>query len=102
MDLETFREQLVIWGITPNVLMFIGIAALITLFFSLRVVTKWFIGNLQLQDDITSIKKQLSDIQLQLSMPSTVLKKNLTDDIEEAANIKSTTSSTESFRLTNH
>ena len=102
MDLETFREQLVIWGITPSVLMFVGVGALITLFFSLRVVTKWFIGTYELQEELKTITKQLSDIQMQISLSAAALKKELHDDLDAAAEQKTVANKSDSFRLTNH
>lgn len=103
MDLEAFREQLVVWGITPNVLMFIGIISIITLFFSVRVVVKWYLGIHALQDDLRTMKKQLSDIHVLLAMPEDA-KTVLTDDFEkdEAASAKPKAAKSDSFRLTNH
>lgn len=103
MDLEAFREQLVVWGITPNVLMFIGVASVITLFFSVRVVIKWYLGIHALHDDVRSMKKQLSDIQLLLSMPQDA-PKILTDefDKDEATSEKPKIAKSDNFRLTNH
>jgi len=103
MDLEAFREQLVVWGITPNVLMFIGIISIVTLFFSVRVVVKWYFGIHAIQDDLRTMKKQLSDIQVLLSMPQNP-QTVLTDDFEkeEAASTKPKAAKSDSFRLTNH
>ena len=101
MDLEAFREQLVIWGITPNILAGLGIASIITLFFSLRVVAKWFFGFYQIQDELAIVRKQLASIQAQLMLGSTGLKTELQTDVEIPTDIKSKTKS-ESFRLTNH
>lgn len=101
MDLEAFRQQLVVWGITPNVLMFIGIASIITLFFSVRVVIKWYFGIHALQNDLQSMKKQLNDIQLLLTasgMSQTIL----TEEIEPPADFTISEPKNENFRLTNH
>lgn len=103
MDLEAFREQLVVWGITPQVLAGIGLAAVITLFFSLRIVAKWFFGIQQLHDELTLVRKQLSDLQAQLMLASVTVKNDLIDDeIEKAANHQLAAPKSESFRLTNH
>jgi hypothetical protein len=100
MDLESFRQQLIIWGITPNVLIAIGIASLVTLFFSLRIVIKWFLGLQHLQDELAAVRKQLVEIQMQLSLPNAPLKKEIAD--EEDNHHPPIKKSSESFRLTNH
>jgi hypothetical protein len=100
MDLETFREQLVIWGITPKILIVIGVLSIVTLFFSLRIVTKWFLGIQYLQDELGLMRKQLTDIQTQISMTKTTLREDLDDESEESTPQKRSTN--DSFRLTNH
>jgi hypothetical protein len=101
MDLEAFREQLVIWGVTPQVLAAIGVVSLIILFFSLRITTKWFMGFYQIQDELTQVRKQLAIIQSQLTMNNATPNK-LQDALDEPVGIKATPSKTDAFRLTNH
>ena len=103
MDLETFRDQLVVWGITPQVLVAIGICSIITLFFSLRVVAKWFMGFYELQSEMQQVRKQLADMHTLLTVNTVAIKKELQEEIQESVSIKAAvTSKVDSFRLTNH
>lgn len=92
MDIETFRQNLTTWGLTPQVLVMIGVTSFILLVVSVRVVLKWYLGIQRLQDDLTTIREQLAAIRKDIAK----LDMGSVDDSMEKTNVHAA----ETFRLT--
>lgn len=62
MIIESIQQFLTDLNLTENHLLFIGAMALISLFFSMRALVKWYLGVDQLRAELQSIRADLKAI----------------------------------------
>lgn len=61
-SIQDLRSALAVWGITYEVLIAIGVAALILFFISLREIVVWYLKINQMQNQMRLMSAQLNEI----------------------------------------
>lgn len=99
MDLGQIQQWLQSAGITPAVLVLIGVVALITLFFTSREIVSWYLKIPSLKDEVRLLRDEILDLKQQIQQMSHKQDMSLLASDDDVFDPSKSAEAKKSFRL---